>query len=232
MIRRRRDPLRIRRHAHRHSIPRRLPARSLAIALAMSLWIGSSAPMPAFGANESLAIDLSDYDGHWERIEDETANEARLSAIGEALEGLSWIMRRFASPILRKTTMPPKEMNFVWDGSQLHQRLINQGGRFSRLVNPGGATHFGKDYRGVDFSSVWALSESGLQLRWEQNQATGYNVYRVDSLEHTLVVEHTINVTAISNIEPIVFLSRFSRIDAVDPPPPAADLADPPALRD
>ncbi|HIF93274.1 MAG TPA: hypothetical protein EYQ60_09145 [Myxococcales bacterium] len=213
----------------------RLPLGGIAAVLAMSLWIGCLMPMSALGANESLVIDLSDYDGHWERIENDEANEARLSAIGKALGGLSWIKRRFASPILRKTTAPPKEVNFVWDGSQLHQRLISPDGNSSRLVNPGGETHFGKDDRGVDFSSVWALSESGLQLRWEQGQATGYNIYRVDSLDHTLVVEHTIKVTAISNIEPIVFLSRFSRIDAIDPAPLGADHIDqpePPALRE
>ncbi len=220
----------IRRHrlrVRRDSLSQRLPVRNIAVALAISLWIGSSTPVAAF--------DLSDFDGHWERIEDDETNDARLSAIGKALEGLSWIMRKFASPILRKTTTPPQEMDFVWDGNQLHQRLQSQNGHFSRLVNPGGATHFGTDNRGVDFSSVWALSESGLQLRWEQDQATGYNVYRVDSIEHTLVVEHTINVTAISNVEPIVFLSRFSRIDAVDPAFRAADLTnqrEPPARPD
>jgi hypothetical protein len=216
----------------RHSFWKRLPFKSIAVALAISLWIGCFIPVAAFGVSESVVIDLSDYDGRWERIEDEEANEARLSAIGKALEGLSWIMRRFASPILRKTTSPPKEMNFIWDGSQLHQRVINGDGNFLRLVNPGGETHFAKDGRGVDFSSVWALSESGLQLRWEQVQATGFNIYRVDSLEHTLLVEHTINVTAISNIEPIVFLSKFNRIDAVDPRTSAADPTDPLAIRE
>jgi hypothetical protein len=208
--------------------PDGLAIRALGIALVMSLWIGPLMPVVAYAANGSINIDLSDYDGHWQRIEDVEADQARLSAIGKAVAGLSWIVRRFATPILRKTAVPPNELNFVWDGNQLYEQIIDQDENFSRPVNPGGARHFGKDQRGVDFSSIWALAESGdLRLQWEQHQATGSNLYRIELPEQTLVVEHTINVTGISNVQPIVFLSRFSRIDPIESVFPARESDDP-----
>jgi hypothetical protein len=182
-------------------------------------------PVTAAGASTSIAIDLSQYDGQWHRIEDEVANEARLSAIGRALEDLSWIMRKFASPILKKTTTPPTEMNFLWDGQRLHEATEGPNGDFSRTINLGGEFVVAKDHRGVDFSSAWSWTNSALNLRWEQHQAFGKNVYRIDSRNDVLIVEHTINVTAISNVQPIVFRSRFSRIDR-KMLPLASDLGD------
>jgi len=180
-------------------------------------------PMTATSANASSAIDLSEYQGHWQRVDDDGADEARLSAIGHALEGLSWIMRRFASPILRKTTAPPTEMRFRWDGHRLYQGVEGQIGEPSRAIDLDGEFVVAKDHRGVDFSSAWTWSGSGLKLRWEQHQAVGNNVYRVDSRNDTLIVEHTIIVTAISNVRPIVFRSRFSRVDQ-EPLPAAAEI--------
>ena len=182
---------------------------------AISFLLILTLPLVAFGSNEAVSADLSEFEGHWQIIEDEESNQARFSAIGEALEGLSWFMRKFASPILRKTTTPPIEIEFTWDGDSLHQGVESKNGDFSRPVNPGGEPHVGRDNRGEEFSSVWAYSEAGLKLRWEQDQAVGSNVYRINSSDDTLVVEHTIIVTAISDIQPIVFHSRFSRIDPI-----------------
>ncbi len=57
--------------------------------LVFSLFSFSASPLPAGASNESATIDLSEYEGNWERIEDAEADQARLSAIGRALEGLT-----------------------------------------------------------------------------------------------------------------------------------------------
>jgi hypothetical protein len=46
-------------------------------------------------------------------------------------------------------------------------------------------------------------------VRWQQHQAYGSNLYRLDG--DALVVEHTIHVTALSDVAPIVYQSRFNR---------------------
>ena len=163
---------------------------------------------------DSVSIDLSSYEGRWQRVDDGEADEARLSAIDRAIDDLSWIMRTMAAGVLRKTTRPPPEMEFVWDGERLHQGLQGKDKASSRPILLDGKLRSGKDRRGVPFSWAWAWTDLGLRVRWEQHQAHGDNVYRIDERDgHTLVVEHTINITAISNIEPIVYRSRFSRTD-------------------
>jgi hypothetical protein len=180
----------------------------------------------AAGFNESVMIDLSSYQGRWEKIEDDEFDAARLSAIDSAINGLSWIVRRMAAGVLRKTTAPPPEMEFFWDGKRLHQALQGKDRAKSRPVLLDGRLRSGKDPRGVPFSWAWAWTDGGLRVNWEQHQAIGNNVYRIDERDdHTLVVQHTIQVTAISNIEPIVYLSRFSR---TDPPARAAGELDKP----
>lgn len=174
----------------------------------------------AADVGDSAAVDLSGYEGHWQRIESSKSEAARKTAIEKAVSGLSWIVRRMAGGILRRSTSPPPELQFAWDGERLHQGLADENGGFSRLVELGGELRTLKDSRGVDFASAWAWTGSGLRLRWEQPQAIGNNIYRLDEDAVTLIVEHTINVTAISNIEPIVFLSRFIRTDL-----PARDAA-------
>ena len=167
----------------------------------------------AADVGDSVAVDLSGYEGHWQRIEASESEAARRTAIEKAVSGLSWIVRRMAGGVLRRSTSPPPELQFAWDGERLHQGLADENGGFSRLIELGGELRTLKDSRGVDFASAWAWTGSGLRLRWEQPQATGNNIYRLDEEAQTLIVRHTINVTAISNIEPIVFLSRFSRTD-------------------
>ncbi|MFP6655173.1 MAG: hypothetical protein VCB25_06070 [Myxococcota bacterium] len=156
-------------------------------------------------------IDLSGYAGHWERIHDDRMNEDRLAAIKIALSDLSWLMRQFASPILRNTTTPHTEMDFVWNGRLLHQSATGTNGHDAREIHLDGATLVAKDNRGDEFSSAWTWTGSDLRLSWEQDQATGITVFRIDDESQTLVVEHTIEVTAISNIGQIFFLAHFAR---------------------
>lgn len=201
----------------------------LVILVVLQIGIGLTTPSKqslASEVNDASHIDLSAYDGHWQRIEDSDADADRLSAIDVAISGLSWIMKKMASGVLKKTTTPPPEMKFVWDGERLFQGIDVESGEFSRPVDLDGKTYYGEDHRGVAFASSWALAGSGLRVNWEQAQATGSNLYRIDDRDHTLVVEHTINVTAISDITPIVFRSRFSRTDLARSGSIPADMTD------
>jgi len=167
------------------------------------------------------AIDLSSYEGRWNRVDDGQFDAARYSAIDHAIGGLSWIMRKMASGVLRKTTTPPPELQFAWDGEQLFQGLQGKDGNRTSPVELDGQLREGEDPRGVPFSWVWSVTETGLRVQWQQHQAFGDNEYRIDATDRgTLIVQHTINVTAISDVAPIVYLSRFSRDDAFDVIPP------------
>ena len=165
------------------------------------------------GRGDILAVDLSAFEGHWQRIEENETDQERLSAIERAIGGLSWIVRKMASGVLRSTTTPPPELQFAWDGRMLYQGVEGEDGGYPRPVELDGVSRTFKDPRGVDFSSSWAWTDDGLRVKWEQRQAVGSNVYQIDQQNQTLVVRHTIVVTAMSNIDPIVFLSRFSRTD-------------------
>lgn len=122
-----------------------------------------------------------------------------------------------ASGVLRKTTKPPPEIEFVWDGKRLYQGLQGAERNLSKPVQLDGQVRTGEDHRGVPFSWVWSWTEEGLQVRWEQHQAYGYNLYRIDPVDgRTLRVQHTIHVTGISDVAPIVYGSRFDRIPAED----------------
>ena len=172
-----------------------------------------SVPEATAGLRETPSVDLSGFEGHWQRIEIRESDAARESAIAGAVSGLSWIVRKFARGNLNESTTPPPELQFAWDGEQLHQGLADENGGFSRRIELDGELRVLKDSRGVDFASSWVWTGQELRLRWEQHQAHGSNIYRLDEDSDTLVIEHTINVTAISNIDPIVFHSRFSRTD-------------------
>lgn len=187
----------------------RLRRRALGVVALLLLCV---APLPGIAA-ESAGVDLSAYAGHWRRVDDGKSEAARLLAIDEAISGLSWILRKMAAGVLRSTTMPPPELEFVWDNDRLYQRVEGPDGLVTRPVLPGGEPRTGEDRRGVPFTWAWTHTPDGLRVRWEQHQAYGSNVYHVDQGDDRshLIVRHTINVTALSNVEPIVYFSRFER---------------------
>jgi hypothetical protein len=185
----------------------------VACGLISALLLFPTSASPASDPSDSPAVDLSGFEGHWRRIEASESDLAREDAIETAVQRLSWIMRRMASGILRKSTAPPAELQFAWDGERLYQGVADENGGFARLVELDGELITLKDGRGVDFASAWAWTGEGLRVRWEQHQANGNNVYRLDEDAQSMIVEHTINVTAISNVEPIIYLSRFNRTD-------------------
>lgn len=153
---------------------------------------------------------LASYAGEWSRIESVGSDRGRLESIAAAISDLSWIVRRMASGVLKKTTSPPTDVAFSWDGSALHQIVDGTNGRFKRPVKFGGEPLQLRDSRGEDFLSEWRWTEAGLEIHWTQSQAFGSNLYQLsdDGLLH---VEHRIQVTALDGFQPIVYESTFDR---------------------
>lgn len=156
--------------------------------------------------------ELARYDGLWLRIDDLDEDSSRLHSIDAAIRDLSWIVRRMAAGVLKKSTAPPAEMRFTWDGENLHQLVTAGSGEASRRpVELDAPPRILTDPRGEDFASSWTWTRRGLQVDWKQHQAHGSNLYSIDPHSQTLIVEHRIQVTALSGIQPIVFQSRFGR---------------------
>jgi hypothetical protein len=213
------SPTRSSKHAARHDLAWPIACGLFAVLflIPVSASLAANTAAETFDTPPHLShpvpVDLSDFEGHWQQIEVAESETARESSIETALGRLSWIVRRFAGGVLRKSTAPPAEMQFAWDGERLHQGMADKNGGFSRRIDLDDEVRVLKDSRGVDFASAWVWTGDGLRLRWEQHQATGNNFYRLDQNAQILIVEHMIQVTAISNIDPIRFRSRFSRTD-------------------
>jgi len=169
---------------------------------------------PGFARADQTTVGLADLEGDWSQVDPEVNSASRLSAIDRAIGGLSWIVRKMAAPVLRRSTAPPARMQFIWDGEQLVQRIMETEGRnAARVVDPEAGPVAFTDKKGGSGTQTWRLTDLGLQMDWTQARAHGHNLYRVDPETKMLVIEHTIQVTAISNFEPIVFVSLFDRRD-------------------
>ncbi len=197
----------------------RLDFRLLWVAIASftTLWAGSAASAeesaPSLQISRPGPTELAVFDGRWTRIADDEAEAARLTTIDVAIEDLSWIVRRMAGGVIKRTTTPPPEVSFAWDGERLHQLVSDSKGERRRLVRLGGAPETLFDPYGGDFSSHWTWTETGLELHWAQHQAHGSNLYRVDDRDQTLLIEHRIQITGISGVDPIVYRARFGRTE-------------------
>jgi hypothetical protein len=157
--------------------------------------------------------ELASYDGLWRSVDTDETEPGRLASIETALGDVSWIVRKMGAGVLRRSTAPPPEMRFAWDGERLHQLVVDGNGSSRRPVRLDEEPVVLKDHRGEDFASNWTWTDAGLQVNWKQHQAYGTNVYRIDEQRQTLFVEHRIHITAISNVQPIVYRSRFERSD-------------------
>jgi hypothetical protein len=156
--------------------------------------------------------ELAEFAGDWRLVESEGSRVSRMTAIDRAIGDLSWVVRKMAAPILRRTTKPPPRMQFIWDGQRLEQLVVRPGGKDeARPVEPGSGGVEDTDSRGEPMTVSWQWTGSGLRVNWAQHQAYGHNLYRVDPDSETLVVKHTIQVTGISDVEPIIYESRFGR---------------------
>lgn len=167
---------------------------------------------------------LADLDGRWRPIDDPAATQARLIAIDSAVEPLTWVVRKMATGVLRSSTAPRPTLDFVWDGNRLHERVPGQHRIEIRVIEPGAPAFQAKDPRGESFEGAWDWTPEGLRLRWRQPQAHGSNLYRISPDKRTLSVDHTIQVTALSGLRPIVYRSNFAKDDlpavASDAPAP------------
>ncbi len=162
---------------------------------------------------------LAGFEGDWRQVDPAVNNASRHSAIDRAIGRLSWVVRKMAAPVLRRSTAPPTRMQFIWDGERLVQRIMEPEGRnAARVVDPEAGPVAGTDKKGDPTTASWHLTDSVLQLDWTQAQAHGHNIYRVDPETKILIIEHMIQVTAISNVEPIIFVSQFDRSDLPDLP--------------
>ena len=173
----------------------------------------------------SRVLSLFQFQGNWRRTNSEQHESARISSIEEAIDGLTWVVRKMAGGVLRSTTKPPEEVQFVWDGSALHQRIDGSNGTFTRPVALGAGPVEAIDDRGDPFFSSWKMGDDGLSLNWEQHQAHGRNIYRLKPDGQTLEIEHTIQVTALSGVAPIVYRSQFKRSPSSSPPAVSAPPA-------
>lgn len=186
-----------------------LRPRSLKLAIVFIFAVGSL----GFEARATGDIEMPDliaFDGNWQRVDETRDEERREAAISRAVEGMSWLIRGFAGSVLRRSTRPPEEIKFVWDGKQLQELARDQKERQYRPVRLDGQTRLAQDDNG-EVALSWHPVPQGMRLRWEQHQAYGSNVYRVEKEGKVLTVEHTIHVTAVSNVDPIVYHSHFVR---------------------
>ena len=165
------------------------------------LGFGSAEP------NQELAV----YDGDWSQLDSEQDRAARIEAIEDAIDDLSWVLRTMAGPMLRNTTAPPPRMQFVWDGQHLEQHIFEPEGPRVRTIELGRESKDGRDAQGETLDATWHWTGDALRLNWAQHQAHGYNIYRVDPSTGTLIVKHMIQITAVSDVGPIVYESRFER---------------------
>lgn len=172
-----------------------------------------ASPSPA----ESAA--LTPLTGRWHRVAVDEDDAMRLSAIDRALEDVSWLMRQMALRVLRKSTVPPPEMRFFWEEGQLYQKRRKATGVVEqRAVLPDGQTRL--DDEGNEFS--WHLDPEGLRLRWIHPQARGSTLFRIEPAageaadSKDLVVDYLLQVTAISDVDPVRFRVRFDRVEETD----------------
>jgi hypothetical protein len=188
-----------------HSRSRRVWTRSAA---AILLALLTAAPL-ASAAPTLGTTDLSLYHGRWRPIDLEHDEAERLAAIDRAVDDLSWVMRKMARRVLRRSTKPPVEIGFSWDGSKLLLRQTRRGkdARTTAVVL--------QDRPPADLpkDGDWHWADGGLRGTWVRSEARGSSSYRIDPVNESLLLEQRIEITALDGIEPIVFEIRFGRAD-------------------
>jgi hypothetical protein len=187
-------------------------ARAFALGGWMLLALATLEPGAARASADANELDLSVFAGRWSAIELESAESDRFTAIDRAIGKLSWILRKAAAGVLRRSTRPPLEIQFDWDGNHLTQRILETDRERTRRIDlgpPEASPSKDTDPRTLG----WSWTESGLRLNWQEARAYGSNFYRVDEARQTLWVEHRIHITAVDDVEPIVFRAPFGRLD-------------------
>jgi len=187
--------------------------RSWALLLLLAATTATADPMP-MASSTSLEPEprrLEAYAGRWIHRVDESAEVDRFASIDAATLELSWIMRRMATGVLRRTTHPPESLEFSWDGERLHQVATEADGTPPRAVLLDSEPRQWVADNGEETSTHWQWTGSGLRINWQQKQAHGSNTYRVTPDAQALLIEHRIEVTALESVAPIVYRSWFRR---------------------
>lgn len=151
---------------------------------------------------------LESFQGGWTRIAVEADDEARNSAIDQAISGLSWMVRSMAGPLLRRSIAPPSTMEFAVDGDQVE---FAEQGRSKRLLLLDGRETTATGDDGGTYRLRSRLEPSGIRREWIGDQAKGSNLYRVSKDGSRLTVKHVVLVTQVDGVSPIVFESHFAR---------------------
>ncbi|MBY0400679.1 hypothetical protein K2X89_10310 [Myxococcota bacterium] len=175
---------------------------------------------------DGLPFALADLDGRWIQRDARVDADRRRAAIEAAIQPLAWVVRKMAGGVLHSKTAPDPTLHFVWDGERLHQRLSGKRDVQTRLVEPGSPASTGLDGRGEPFEGQWLWTSDGLAFRWKQHQAYGTNLYRLDPIRHEITIDHAIHITALEDVLPIVYRSRFVQAEL-----PAVSAASEPAVR-
>jgi len=198
-------------NANRSGPASRILARWFCLVLAAVATFTTALPATAPAASAEALTDLSIFEGDWRLVDQERARVHRERAIEDAVSELNWVLRKMAAPRLAESTAPPGRMQFYRRGKQLRQRVVEAKGTRERSVEIGSVPSHARTSDGEPFEAAWSLTGTGLQLDWKQHQAYGSNVYRVDPETGSLIVQQTIQITAIDDVAPIVFESRFDR---------------------
>ena len=160
----------------------------------------------------SLApIELADFGGDWTQIVDERDHESRIESIDSAVSDLSWLVRRMASGVLEKMTVPAEGVRFHWTGEALMQVVDRKDGVMQRPVVLDGQARTVPDHEGTDTITEWHRTPHGLEARWIQERAFGTTRYSLDPADETMRVEYEIHVTALEGVSAISYGSRFAR---------------------
>ena len=170
--------------------------------------------------------ELGAFHGAWERVAVEEDDTTRLSAIDSAVSGLSWLKRKMAAPILRATTSPPARYEFVVSEPAL---LFGERGKPPRPLPLDGTERRGEGPRG-EFSAQSRLIDGAIETEWVVEDARGSNRYTVTDGGETLLVEHSIEITALEGVEKFAYQTRFQRIPTVASAGPAEASAQAAAL--
>lgn len=179
-----------------------------------------AAPAPSL-AETSPAAELSVFHGAWQRVAVEEDDKNRLSAIDSAVAGLSWLTRKMAAPILRATTSPPALYEFVVSEPAL---LFAERGEPPQPLPLDGTERRGEGPRG-EFSAHSRLIDGAIETEWIVADARGSNRYTLTDGGETLLVEHSIEVTALEGVEKFAYQTRFQRTPAVASAGPPDEVA-------
>ena len=182
------------------------------VAMAEMPSVASESAPPALARLTSLTpIELAHFSGAWTQIVDERDHESRIESIDSAVSDLSWLVRRMASGVLEKTTVPPEGLTFHWTGEALIQVIDRNNGVMRRPVVLDGRARTVPDPEGADMITEWHRTSRGLEARWIQDRAFGTTRYTLDPADETMHVEYEIHVTALDGVSAISYGSRFAR---------------------